>query len=79
MPLAAGNLGRAAAWSANALWMDSSSGATLVYRQLETNVSTNFYAANLDWHSGQRGVVVQAGLEQRQLRGERAGEQRASD
>jgi hypothetical protein len=57
LPLAAANLGRMAAWSGNRLWMDTNAAALLVYPdmetpQLETNVSTNFYPASLDFHTG---------------------------
>ena len=52
LPLVATNLGAALAWSANALWMDTNIAARLVYRDVETNVSTNFYPANIDFHTG---------------------------
>jgi hypothetical protein len=57
LPLAAANLAKMAAWSGNRLWMDTNAAALLVYPdvetpQLETNVSTNYYPANLDFHTG---------------------------
>jgi len=52
LPLVATNLGRTPAWSANGLWMDTNAAALLVYRDVETNVSTNLYPANIDLRRG---------------------------
>ncbi len=51
-PVVATNLALRQGWSTNALWLDTNVPARLVYRDLETNVSTNFYPANIDFHTG---------------------------
>lgn len=46
------NLALTGAWSTNGLLLDTNGQARLVYRDVETNVSTNFYPANIDFHTG---------------------------
>jgi hypothetical protein len=51
-PVLATNLALTQGWSTNCLLMDTNVPARLVYRDVETNVSSNFYPANIDFHTG---------------------------
>jgi hypothetical protein len=51
-PVLATNLALTPGWSTNCLLLDTNVPARLVYRDVETNVSTNFYPANIDFHTG---------------------------